>query len=53
MIITTLIGIQTACVATATFFIGYKIINESLKNKIRLTMVHKEGKFKHYRVGGK
>lgn len=47
--IATLIGIQTACVLTSTLFIAYKMT----QNSVRLTLIKKQGKFKHYRVGGR
>jgi hypothetical protein len=49
MLTTTLIGIQTLCVLTSTIFLGYKLT----ENKLKLTLVNKDGKFKHYRTGGK
>lgn len=51
--ITLLIGIQTACVITCSTIVGCKLINESLKNKPKLKLINKQGKFKHYRVEGR
>ena len=51
--ITLLIGIQTACVITCSTIVGYKLINESLKNKPKLKLVEKKGKFKYYRAEGR
>jgi hypothetical protein len=47
--ITTLIGVQTLCVLTSTVFLSYKLT----QNKLKLTLVKKQGKFKHYKVGGR
>jgi hypothetical protein len=49
MLTTTLIGIQTLCVVTSTTYMLYKLTQD----KIKLTLIKKEGKFKYYRVGGK
>lgn len=46
MFTTTLISIQTICVLTSTAFLGYKLT----QNSIRLKLVKKQGKFKHYIV---
>jgi hypothetical protein len=49
MLTATLIGIQTLCVLTSTTYMFYKLT----QNKIKLTLIKKEGKFKYYRVGGR
>jgi hypothetical protein len=49
MLTTTLIGIQTLCVLTSTTYIAYKLTQD----KIKLTLIKKEGKFKYYRTGGR
>lgn len=51
--ITLLIGIQTTCVITCSAMICHKIVNESLKNKPKLKLVEKKGKFKYYRAEGR
>lgn len=47
--LTTLIGIQTLCVVTSTTYMFYKLTQD----KIKLTLIKKEGKFKYYRTGGR